>query len=65
MLEFADKRVLVVGGRFSAEDLAVMCVTAGSSDVTVSSRKGTTGAKLPDMVVQKPILELINGSKVT
>ena len=59
-----DKRLLLVGSGFSAEDIAVMSVKAGATGVTVSYLDHSLKVGLPPQIEERPILENINGRTV-
>lgn len=61
-LNFRGQNVLVIGGSYSAEDIALQCWKFGSKSVTISVRSGPTGLKWPDGVQEVPLLkEVVDG----
>ena len=58
--EFTGQRLLVVGGHYSAEDLALQCYKFGAEQITISYRTQAQGFKWPDKVREVP-LERIEG----
>ena len=63
---YKDKRVLLIGGSYSAEDIALQCWKYGSKYAHISHRNKTNmGFKWPKGVIERPILTNISGSKVT
>merc|ERR1712130_63172 len=64
---YKGKRVLCVGGSYSAEDICLQCWKNGAKYAHVSSRKPTGFGypDWPDTVKDKVILKKICGSKVT
>jgi len=63
--DFANKRILCVGGSYSAEDIVQLTKRNGSKFSHISSRKKLPYKAWPAGVVAKPILTEISGSKVT
>lgn len=54
--EFAGRNVLVVGGSYSAEDIALQCHKYGAKSVTISYRTKPMGFKWPDSVCEVPLV---------
>ena len=59
--EFAGKNVLVVGGSYSAEDIALQCHKFGANSVTITYRTAAMGFKWPENVKELPLLQTIEG----
>ncbi|CAF0818172.1 unnamed protein product [Rotaria sp. Silwood1] len=59
--EFVDKNVLVIGGSYSAEDIAVQCYKFGARSITISYRSYPMGFKWPDNMKEVPILQRMEG----
>ena len=51
--EFKDQRVLIIGSRWSAEDLALMLVKYGSGQVNIAYKYGLPGRKWPGCVEER------------
>ncbi|KAL3870814.1 hypothetical protein ACJMK2_038854 [Sinanodonta woodiana] len=62
--EFTGKRLLVIGSRYSAEDISLQCVKFGATNVVCSSRSGPMGLKWPAEIQERPLLERIEGQTV-
>ncbi|XP_069131059.1 trimethylamine monooxygenase-like [Argopecten irradians] len=62
--EFKDQRLLIVGSSYSAEDLALQCRKAGSSDVICCWRTKPMGFKWPKGIEERPLLTNIDGNKI-
>ena len=64
---YAGKRVLCIGGSYSAEDIALQCWKFGAVQADITHRRDTRLAypDWPAICVEKPILTNINGNKVT
>ena len=61
--EFKGQRVLVIGGSYSADDIAIQCMKFGGLSVAVSCRR-PTGLKWPKGITEYPILTQIKGTTV-
>jgi len=61
-LEFKDKRLLVMGSSYSAEDIALQCRKYGSGPVTITYRTNPMGFKWPDGVEEVPLLTHVDGN---
>ena len=61
--EFVGKNLLIVGGSYSAEDIAMQCYKFGARSITISYRSYPMGFKWPDRIKEVPILERIEGHK--
>lgn len=62
--EFAGKDVLVVGGSYSAEDIALQTKKYGARSVTISYRSAPMGFPWPDGIEELPQLERVDGRTV-
>ena len=64
---YKDKRVLLVGGSYSAEDIALQCWKFGAKYAHITHRLPEPLAypDFPKEVIQRPILTNINGSTVS
>ena len=54
--EFSGRDVLVIGGSYSAEDIALQCRKYGAKSVTISYRTKPMGFKWPNGVREVPLL---------
>ena len=61
---FKNRKVLVVGSSFSAEDVSLLCIREGALRVTVSRRGPSTNLKWPAGIDERPILTRIQGNTV-
>ena len=53
----------MIGGSYSAEDIALQCWKFGAKSVTISVRSGPTGLKWCDGVTEVPLLkEMVDGT---
>ena len=52
--EFEGQRILIIGSRWSAQDLAIQFLKYNSSNVIVSYRKDPTGLKWPAGIEERP-----------
>ena len=64
-LEFKGKDILVVGTSYSAEDIASQCHKYGCKSVIISHRTNPTGFKWPKSFTEKPLLQKVQGNRVT
>lgn len=64
--DYAGKRVLCIGGAYSAEDICMLCNKNGAtySHVTTRAAAGFGYVDWPAHVIEKPILTNISGSTV-
>ena len=64
-VQFKDKRILVIGGSYSAEDVALQCYKFGADHVTIVNR-GKMGFKWPKGIEEKAFTEIkeMDGLKV-
>jgi len=62
-LEFAGKRVLMIGSSYSAEDIGSQCYKYGAASVTFSSRSGPMGYGWPEGMREVPLLQKVEGNK--
>ena len=63
-LEYEGQDVLLVGGSYSAEDIASQCYKYGAKSVTISRRSGSYDYDWPEGINEKPGLERIEGDVV-
>lgn len=63
-LEYGGQDVLLVGGSYSAEDIASQCYKYGAKSVTISRRSGSYDYDWPEGINEKPGLERIEGDVV-
>ncbi|NKC16776.1 MAG: SidA/IucD/PvdA family monooxygenase [Gammaproteobacteria bacterium] len=63
--EFKGRHVLVVGGSYSAEDIALQCHKYGAASVTISYRSAAMGFHWPDTVDERALLASIDGAEVS
>lgn len=59
--EFAGQDVLVIGGRWSAEDIALQLYKFGAKSITISYRTRPMGFAWPAGIVEVPLLAKIQG----
>ncbi|XP_068740069.1 trimethylamine monooxygenase-like isoform X2 [Montipora capricornis] len=62
--QFKDKRVLVVGSSYSAEDIALQCLKYGAKNIICTWKTKPMGFKWPSQVSEKPLLTKIEGRTV-
>ncbi|MEM7125195.1 MAG: NAD(P)/FAD-dependent oxidoreductase [Chloroflexota bacterium] len=62
--EFAGKDVLVVGGSYSAEDIALQCHKYGANSVTISYRTAAMDFKWPETMDERSLLTRIDGRTI-
>lgn len=55
-LEFKDKDILLVGGSYSAEDIATQCYKYGANSITISYRTKPLGFDWPEQIKEVPLL---------
>jgi trimethylamine monooxygenase len=55
-LEFKDKDVLIIGGSYSAEDIATQCYKYGTNSVTISHRTQALGHDWPEGISEVPLI---------
>jgi trimethylamine monooxygenase len=60
-VEFAGKRLLMVGSSYSAEDIATQCYKYGCKSVTFSYRTRPMGFAWPDAFEERPLLTKVVG----
>lgn len=61
--EFVDKNLLIVGGSYSAEDIALQCYKFGARSITISYRSFAMGFKWPEKIKEAPLLQRLEGNK--
>ena len=62
--EFEGHHILIVGAKFSANDIAIHLRNRGAKSITVSYRTKPTGLKWPDRIKEIPLLTRIDGKTV-
>jgi trimethylamine monooxygenase len=62
--EFTGKDILVVGGSYSAEDIALQAKKYGARSVTISYRSAAMGFPWPEGISEVPCLERVDGRTV-
>ena len=62
--KFADKRVLMIGSSYSAEDIAVQSYKMGARYVTLSYRSKALGHDWPQGMEELPLVKRFEGNKV-
>ncbi|KAI1695149.1 flavin-binding monooxygenase-like domain-containing protein [Ditylenchus destructor] len=60
-VEFTNLNILIVGGSYSAQDIASQCWKFGSKSITISYRTKPTGQHWPEGIEERPILEKLDG----
>jgi len=64
-VEFKDKRLLIIGTSYSAEDIGSQCWKYGAKSITVSHRTGPMGYDWPDNWKEVPLLTKVSGNTAT
>ncbi len=59
--EFVGKNLLIIGGSYSAEDIAMQCYKFGAGSITISYRSCPMAYKWPDNIKEVPLLQRIQG----
>lgn len=59
--EFAGKRMLLIGGSYSAEDIGTQCHKYGAASITFSYRTKPMGFAWPDSFEERPLLARLVG----
>ncbi|ETX08488.1 MAG: potassium transporter [Candidatus Entotheonella gemina] len=54
--EFTGRHLLVIGGSYSAEDIALQSLKYGAASVTISYRTQAMGFDWPDGIIERPLL---------
>lgn len=62
--EFKGQRVLIIGSRWSAQDLAIQFLKFGSKNIIISYRKDATGFTWPAGIEERPTVEKLTESSV-
>ena len=60
-LEFAGKRVLLIGASYSSEDIGVQCYKYGAKEITFSYRTKPMGFTFNEHFEEKPLLLKVEG----
>ena len=63
--EFAGKRMLIIGGSYSAEDIGIQCHKYGAKSVIFSYRTKPMGFEWPESLSERPLLTKLDGTKAT
>ena len=63
-LEFAGKDIIVVGGSYSAEDIALQTLKYGAKSVTISYRTSAMGFDWPKGIVEVPEIVRVDKNNV-
>jgi trimethylamine monooxygenase len=63
--EFKGKDLVVVGGSYSAEDIALQSKKYGANSVTISYRSQAMGFHWPDGMKEVPLITKVEGRKVS
>lgn len=61
--QFINKRILLIGSSYSAEDIGVQCYKHGSGDITISYRSNPIGMKWPKGIKEKPLVTHFEDNK--
>ena len=61
--EFRNKKVIILGSSYSAEDIALQCYKYGAESVTIGYRNNPMGFKWPKDVKEVHYLEKLDGKK--
>jgi trimethylamine monooxygenase len=62
--EFAGKDIVIVGGSYSAEDIATQCHKYGAKSITISYRTKPMGFEWPASFKELPLITRVDGHKV-
>ncbi|KAL9989181.1 hypothetical protein ACROYT_G003702 [Oculina patagonica] len=62
--QFKDQTILVVGARWSAEDIAMQTLKYGAKKVVCTYKTRPMGFKWPPQITEKPLLTKIEGSTI-
>ena len=60
--EFIGQNILVIGGSYSAEDIALQCYKFGAKSVTISYRTKAMGFSWPESIREVPLLDKMEGN---
>src|SRR5690606_7337231 len=60
---FINRRLLLIGSSYSAEDIAVQCYKHGSGNITISYRSNPIGMKWPEGIKEKPLVTHFEDNK--
>lgn len=61
---FVDRKVLLIGSSYSAEDIGIQCYKHGAKSVTLSYRSAPIGADWPDRIRELPLVTRFEEEKV-
>lgn len=62
--QFKGQRVLVVGAKYSAEDIALQCLKFGAKSIVTSYRSSPMNFKWPVGIEERPLVQKIEGKVV-
>ena len=63
-LQYKNRRVLVVGASYSAEDIALQCIKFGAKRVVTSYRTKPMGFKWPNGIEERPLIKEVSGNTI-
>ena len=61
--QFIDKKLLLIGSSYSAEDIGVQCYKHGSKSITISYRSNPIGSKWPEGIKEKSLVTHFEDNK--
>lgn len=64
-VEFQNKRILIIGASYSAEDISLQCVKYGAKSVICSYRTSAMGFKWPHNISERPLLTKVDNGTAT
>ena len=59
---FTGKRMLLIGGSYSAEDIALQCYKYGAKQVIISWKSRPIGLPWPETIEERPLVERFDGN---
>ncbi|CAB3981873.1 senecionine N-oxygenase-like [Paramuricea clavata] len=62
--EFKDKRLLLIGASYSAEDISLQLAKYGAGNIICTYRTRPMGFKWPDNISERPLLVKVDGNTV-
>ncbi|XP_033742268.1 flavin-containing monooxygenase FMO GS-OX3-like [Pecten maximus] len=62
--EFKGQRILLVGSRYSAEDISMQCKKMGSGKVITCYRNNPMNFHFPDGIEERPLLTKVDGNTI-
>lgn len=63
--EYKGQRILIVGARYSAEDISMQCMKFGAQSVVTSYRTKPMNFKFPSGIEERPLVTKIEENKIT